>query len=350
MNVPGLSDSPDFFISYTAADQEWAEWVAWQLEEAGYRVLVQAWDFIPGTNWMAGMQQGIMKAARTIALLSHAYLNSVYGQTEWQAAQAADPLGFARKLIPIRIADCPRPGLLGQIVSFDLFGLSADAATARLTEQIRILHAGRAKPAATPAFPAQSAARPPLPAPEPARPAPPSTPVPAPRHRSGAAYPGPGPESGAQPGPVKNHTLVTEILAARAKARSLERSLREGLETATSSGIVIPRDDVTSRDAEFDEARSVAVDLASDLASVLTLARSGYDSAAWDHAPSLSFAADLAKSIADSLHAFLDGEDLERVVSTVERLSARLTTIPLDVSGADLTRLEAADPRPDDLA
>ncbi|MEX5713775.1 toll/interleukin-1 receptor domain-containing protein, partial [Parafrankia sp. FMc6] len=178
VNVPGLSDSPDFFISYTAADQEWAEWIAWQLEEAGYRVLVQAWDFIPGTNWMAGMQQGVTKSARTIALLSHAYLNSVYGQTEWQAAQAADPLGFARKLIPIRIADCPRPGLLGQIVSFDLFdlfGLSADAATARLTEQIRILHAGRAKPAATPAFPAQSAARPPLPAPEPARPAPPST-------------------------------------------------------------------------------------------------------------------------------------------------------------------------------
>ncbi len=169
--MPGLSDSPDFFISYTAADQEWAEWIAWQLEEAGYRVLVQVWDFIPGTNWMAGMQQGVTKAARTIALLSHAYLNSVYGQTEWQAAQAADPLGFARKLIPIRIADCPRPGLLGQIVSFDLFGLSADAATARLTEQIRILHAGRAKPAATPAFPAQSAARPPLPAPEPARPA-----------------------------------------------------------------------------------------------------------------------------------------------------------------------------------
>ncbi|WP_261568246.1 toll/interleukin-1 receptor domain-containing protein [Frankia gtarii] len=36
----------DFFVSYTAADRPWAEWVAWQLEGAGLRVLVQAWDFI----------------------------------------------------------------------------------------------------------------------------------------------------------------------------------------------------------------------------------------------------------------------------------------------------------------
>jgi TIR domain len=37
----------DFFVSYTAADQEWAEWIAWQLEEAGYRTVLQAWDFRP---------------------------------------------------------------------------------------------------------------------------------------------------------------------------------------------------------------------------------------------------------------------------------------------------------------
>ncbi|WP_416219215.1 toll/interleukin-1 receptor domain-containing protein [Frankia sp. Cas4] len=36
----------DFFISYTESDRAWAEWVAWQLEVAGYRVLVQAWDFV----------------------------------------------------------------------------------------------------------------------------------------------------------------------------------------------------------------------------------------------------------------------------------------------------------------
>ena len=35
----------DFFISYTAADRAWAEWAAWQLEAAGYGVVLQDWDF-----------------------------------------------------------------------------------------------------------------------------------------------------------------------------------------------------------------------------------------------------------------------------------------------------------------
>ena len=30
----------DFFISYNSADQQWAEWIAWQLEEAGYKIEV----------------------------------------------------------------------------------------------------------------------------------------------------------------------------------------------------------------------------------------------------------------------------------------------------------------------
>ena len=45
----------DFFVSYTQADRSWAEWIAWILEENGYRVLVQAWDFVPGTNWTQHM-------------------------------------------------------------------------------------------------------------------------------------------------------------------------------------------------------------------------------------------------------------------------------------------------------
>ncbi len=143
----------DFFVSYTAVDRGWAEWVAWQLEDAGLRVLIQAWDFIPGSNWAVRMQQGVSQADRTIALLSDTYLTSVYGQAEWQAAQAADPLGFASRLVPIRIADCPRPGLLGQIVSFDLFDVPAAAAAARLLEQVKILRAGRAKPPVAPIFP-----------------------------------------------------------------------------------------------------------------------------------------------------------------------------------------------------
>ncbi|CUU56590.1 WD40-like Beta Propeller Repeat [Parafrankia irregularis] len=143
----------DFFVSYTAADKRWAEWISWQLEAADYRVLVQAWDFVPGSNWAVRMQQGVVHAQRTIALLSTEYLKSVYGQSEWQAAHAADPLGFARKLLPIRLEDCPRPGLLSQIVSIDLFGRSADVARQHLLDTIATALAGRVKPAAEPIFP-----------------------------------------------------------------------------------------------------------------------------------------------------------------------------------------------------
>ncbi|WP_323132749.1 toll/interleukin-1 receptor domain-containing protein [Frankia nepalensis] len=31
----------DFFVSFTGADRAWAEWVAWQWEDAGYRVLIR---------------------------------------------------------------------------------------------------------------------------------------------------------------------------------------------------------------------------------------------------------------------------------------------------------------------
>ena len=42
------SGERDFFVSYRTADQSWAEWIAWELEAAGYTVFVQAWDFRPG--------------------------------------------------------------------------------------------------------------------------------------------------------------------------------------------------------------------------------------------------------------------------------------------------------------
>ena len=45
-------DHKDFFISYNGADQRWAEWIAWQLEEANYSVILQAWDFLPGSNFV----------------------------------------------------------------------------------------------------------------------------------------------------------------------------------------------------------------------------------------------------------------------------------------------------------
>ncbi|CUU60663.1 TIR domain-containing protein [Parafrankia irregularis] len=152
------ADRWDFFVSYTQADRAWAEWIAWQLEADGYRVLLQAWDMVAGTNWAHAMQNGIKDSTRTLAVLSTAYLDSAYGTQEWQAAVAADPDSARRRLIPVRVADCARPGLLGQVVSFDLFGLPEGRARGELMARVREAIAGRAKPVSEPLFPGVSAA------------------------------------------------------------------------------------------------------------------------------------------------------------------------------------------------
>jgi hypothetical protein len=148
----------DFFVSYTQSDRPWAEWIAWQLEAAGYRVHLQAWDFVPGSHWAAAMDDGVRHSERTIAVLSRSYLTSVYGAAEWRAAYHADPRGFRRRLVPVRVEDCERPGLLSEVVSFDLFGLDPEAARIRLLEGVSAARDGRAKPAAEPAFPRRAAA------------------------------------------------------------------------------------------------------------------------------------------------------------------------------------------------
>jgi tetratricopeptide (TPR) repeat protein len=149
----GGSEPADFFVSYTAADRGWAEWVAWQLEEAGHRVVVQAWDFLPGQNWAHRMHEEADRADRTIVILSPAYLSSEFGAAEWLAAFARDPLGASSRLLPVRVADCEPPGLLNQVVPVDLFGADETTARAALLEAARAAQSGRAKPAAPPVFP-----------------------------------------------------------------------------------------------------------------------------------------------------------------------------------------------------
>ena len=59
----------DFFISYTKADRQWAEWIAWQLDQAGYSLVIQAWDFGPGKNFVWEMHNATIQTERTIMVL-----------------------------------------------------------------------------------------------------------------------------------------------------------------------------------------------------------------------------------------------------------------------------------------
>jgi hypothetical protein len=152
----------DFFVSYTSVDVKWAEWIGWELEEAGYTVILQGWDFDPGAHFVAEMHRATQAARRTIAVLSAAYITSNYAAAEWQEAWRNDPDGTGRKLLVFRIENCNRPGLLGQLVSVDLYGVDQNVARSRLLGAAR---RGRRKPPLPPNFPSQEppATEPPFP-------------------------------------------------------------------------------------------------------------------------------------------------------------------------------------------
>ncbi len=140
----------DFFISYTSVDEEWAEWIGYTLEEESYSVILQRWDFRPGSNFVSEMQQAARTAARTIMVLSPDYMKSQFASPEWAAAFAADPQGLRRALIPIMVRDCKPDGLLAQIVHINIAGMDQNAARAELLRGIR---PERAKPSSRPSFP-----------------------------------------------------------------------------------------------------------------------------------------------------------------------------------------------------
>ncbi|WP_202818946.1 TIR domain-containing protein [Actinosynnema sp. ALI-1.44] len=151
---PPGSGSVDFFVSYSLADEDWATWIAHELEAAGYKVMIQSWDFVPGTHFFDFIDRGIREAAAVIAVLSKSYLGSRYGRMEWMAALRAADDPTAAKLLPVRVEDVVLDGLLAPITFVDLVGLD-DSAEARARLLGRISHAlsGRAKPDDRPRYP-----------------------------------------------------------------------------------------------------------------------------------------------------------------------------------------------------
>ena len=147
----------DFFISYTKTDEGWAEWIAWQLEEAGHSTVIQAWDFHAGQNVVLAMQEAASNSKQTIAILSPDYLRSDFAKSEWSAAFAADPAGKEGKLIPIKVRPVDVKGILGPIIHIDLISLSKKDASERLLTKTKASEDGiRAKPESEPNFPGES--------------------------------------------------------------------------------------------------------------------------------------------------------------------------------------------------
>src|SRR5215472_153385 len=100
-------DRVDFFVSHAGADRAWAEWVAWQLTDAGHSVELDVWDWAAGQNFITKISDALDRCDLVVALWSSEYFaRSRYTTEEWSAASVRAPGGQGR-LVPLRVEDVP---------------------------------------------------------------------------------------------------------------------------------------------------------------------------------------------------------------------------------------------------
>jgi WD40 repeat protein/transcriptional regulator with XRE-family HTH domain len=147
--------APLIFISYAQADLGWAQWIEHQLENAGYRTLMQDKHFLAGLEFVRMIDEGLRKAELVLCVLSRQYLSSKAGSREWQAVYASRLSHDDRSgLLPVRIEDCPVEGLLASLTYVDLAAVTDhDMARDRLLARIAESRAGCSAPGLPPRYP-----------------------------------------------------------------------------------------------------------------------------------------------------------------------------------------------------
>ncbi|MFE3474632.1 FxSxx-COOH system tetratricopeptide repeat protein [Streptomyces bacillaris] len=92
----------DLLLSYVAENRMWADWIEAVLTRAGFRVVPRDVSAERPPEERALTTE---TAARTVVLLSTAYLKSQRAVDLWQRAVAEDPGGGRRQLLPLRVGD-----------------------------------------------------------------------------------------------------------------------------------------------------------------------------------------------------------------------------------------------------
>src|SRR5512144_910014 len=128
-------------------DQVWAEWLAWQLIEAGYTVELDVWDWTRGQDFVARMQDALRRVERLLVVWSEAYFRSPFGGAELRAAFVRQAQAAGR-IVPVLVEPATVPDLYASLIYVDLVGLDEAAAAERLRTRL----AGQ-RPAAPPRFP-----------------------------------------------------------------------------------------------------------------------------------------------------------------------------------------------------
>ena len=141
------SRGADFFISHAGRDTAWAEWLAWQLQELGYTVELDVWDWAPGEDFVARMAAALESADRLLAVCSQAYFASPFGGAELRAAFTREAAGDGR-IVPVLVEPVTLPALYAPLIHLNLAGLDEATAADRLRRRLTGL-----RPSGPPPFP-----------------------------------------------------------------------------------------------------------------------------------------------------------------------------------------------------
>jgi hypothetical protein len=119
----------DLFMSHTADDFSLADSLAWKLEDAGHRVVMNGGQVATGADVTTALfRRGPTQI--TIAVLSPSYLAALADQPAAAEMVRMQATGAAPTLVAVRVRECTPDGLLEGVPYLDLVGL--DDATAKL--------------------------------------------------------------------------------------------------------------------------------------------------------------------------------------------------------------------------
>jgi hypothetical protein len=102
----------DFFISHAGRDTGWAEWLAWQLRQAGWTVELDVLDWAPGEDFVVRMSAALDRADRLLAVCTEAYFASAFGGAELRVAFAQQAVG---RMVPVLVEPVTLPALRGEL-------------------------------------------------------------------------------------------------------------------------------------------------------------------------------------------------------------------------------------------
>ncbi len=109
----------DVFISYSAADKEWAEdWLRPRLKQAGLQVCTDD-DFDLGVPRAVNIERAVVDSRHTLLVLSPDWMAGEWNQFEALLVEADDPAAIQRKLLPILIRPCEPPRRIAMLTYAD---------------------------------------------------------------------------------------------------------------------------------------------------------------------------------------------------------------------------------------